>query len=385
MKFNEMNIEKAILDSIYELGFEMPTQIQKETIPLIKQGYDLIGQSETGSGKTAAFGIPLVEKVERNGKIQALVLAPTRELSEQISIELIKFSESKKLEVLCIYGGVPIGPQISKLRYADIVIGTPGRILDHIQRRTINLRNVKTLILDEADKMLDMGFIDDIERIIKTLPRERQTLFFSATMKDEILKLKDRFTHNAKKIRTETKVSDDLLKQFYYDVEHYKKFSLLLHILKTEKPDLSIVFCNTRNEVDLLTKNLRINGVMAAPFHGGLSQSRRNKTIQDFHNGRIAVLVATDVAGRGLDIENVNHIFNYNIPKNPEDYINRIGRTARNGKSGKAISLLSRNDHDSFRRITNKYGLNVKKMDAENFKILPFRKDWANKGYAFIY
>lgn len=379
MKFSEMNIEKSVLDSLVEIGYENPTEIQKQTIPLIKEGHDVIGQSETGSGKTAAFGIPLVEKIEKNGKVQALILAPTRELSEQISKELKKFSKFKKLNVSCIYGGVSIEPQISSLRYAEIVVGTPGRILDHMQRRTIDLRSIKVFVLDETDKMLDMGFIDDIEDIARNIPRERQTLLFSATMPDSILRLKDRFTRNVKRVKTQTKVREDLLEQFYFDIDQNRKFSLLVHTIKEEQPNLSIVFCNTRLEADNVSKNLRRNRINAEVLHGGLSQYRRNQIIEDFHKGRIEVLVATDVAARGLDIKNVTHVFNYSIPKNSEDYINRVGRTARAGKSGKAISFLAKLDYQAFQEILNRYRPNVEKLETPRFQELPFMKRYEQR------
>src|SRR3989338_2377562 len=374
MKFSEMNIEKSVLDSLVEIGYENPTEIQKETIPLIKEGHDVIGQSETGSGKTAAFGIPLVERIEKNGKIQALVLAPTRELSEQISRELMKFSKFKKLNISCIYGGVSIEPQISNLRHSEIVVGTPGRILDHIQRRTLDLRNIKIFVLDETDKMLDMGFIDDIEDIVRNVPKERQTLLFSATMPENIFRLRDRFTRNVKRIKTQTKVREDLLEQFYFDIDQNKKFSLLVHVIKKEEPNLSIIFCNTRVEAENVSKNLRRNKINAEVLHGGISQYRRNQIIEEFHKGKIEILVATDVAARGLDIKNVSHVFNYSIPKNSEDYINRVGRTARAGKSGKAISFLAKIDHQAFQEILNKYRPKVEKLENPRFPDLPFMK-----------
>ena len=376
MRFNDMNIEKNVLDSLNQMGFNEPTEIQKETIPLIKEGHDLIGQSKTGSGKTAAFGIPLVEKVKNTGKIQALILEPTRELAEQTSNELRKFSKFKRLHVLCVYGGVSIEHQISNLKHSDIIVGTPGRTLDHIQRGTMNLQNVNIFVLDETDKMFEMGFIEDIERIIKFLPDDRQNLFFSATMPDEVLRIKNKFTRNAKKVKTETMLSEDVLEQFYYDVYPTEKFSLLVQLLKNENPDLSIIFCNTRREAGCVAENLKRNSIIASCLHGGLTQARRNQVIQDFHSKKIKVLVATDVAGRGLDIKNVSHIFNYNIPKCPEDYINRIGRTARIGETGKAISLLSNNDHDCFRRLINIYGPEIKRLDKPDFEILPFRKNF---------
>jgi len=372
MKFEDMNIEQSILGSLNDIGFEQPTRIQSETIPIIKQGYDVIGQSETGSGKTAAFGIPLVEKVVKGGRIQALVLAPTRELALQIAGDITKFSRFKGLYIQTVYGGVSMNPQIFGLRKAEIVVGTPGRILDHMQRGNLDLNNLKMFVLDEADKMIDMGFIDDIEMIEKHIPKNRQTLMFSATMPESLMRIREKFTNNAKKIKTETKVRNDFLKQYYCDIDHKTKFSLLVHLINQEKPNLAIIFCNSRREADLVSRNLQSNGIDATVLHGGLSQQRREDVMESFHKGIKRVLVATDVAARGLDIKNVTHIFNYDMPRNAEEYTNRIGRTARAGESGKAISLLSREDHESFRRIINSFSYDIKKMDALDFRVLPF-------------
>jgi superfamily II DNA/RNA helicase len=372
MKFEEMDLDESILGSLNRIGFEEPTEIQSETIPIIKNGFDVIGQSETGSGKTAAFGIPLVEKVEKGRKIQALVLEPTRELSIQTANELKKFSHMKGLYVQTIYGGVGFEPQISGMRRAEIVVGTPGRILDHIRRGNLDLRNIRIFVLDEADKMIDMGFVEDIEDIERNMPKERQSLLFSATMPERLEDVKRRFTRNAKSIKTKTKVSDEVLKQFYCDANQKTKFSLLVHLLEKENPKLAMIFCNSRRDVDVVSRNLQKNKIDAIALHGGLTQARREKMIDDFHKGKASVLVATDVASRGLDIKNVTHIFNYNIPKDSESFANRIGRTARAGESGKAISMLSREDHEAFRRIVREFSYEIEKMEISDFKILPF-------------
>jgi ATP-dependent RNA helicase DeaD len=369
-----LKIEESVLCSLNNIGFETPTKIQFETIPLIKQGYDVIGQSETGSGKTAAFGIPLVEKVAKGNNIQALVLAPTRELALQIASDLTKFSSSKGLYVQTVYGGVSMGPQIYGLRKAEIVVGTPGRILDHMRRGNADFSNLKIFVLDEADRMIDMGFIEDIEMIEQNIPKDRQTLLFSATMPESLLKIRDRFTRNAKKIKTGFKVGEEVLRQYYCDTDYQSKFSLLVHLIKEEQPKLAIIFCNSRRDVDVVARNLQYNEINATALHGGLSQDRREKVMESFHRGITKILVATDVAARGLDIKNVTHIFNYSIPKTAEDYTNRIGRTARAGESGKAISFLSRDDHDSFRRIINSFSYDIKRMEVSDFKILPFMK-----------
>ncbi|MFX1465558.1 MAG: DEAD/DEAH box helicase [Promethearchaeota archaeon] len=381
MKFSDLNIQSKIVEALSIYGLEEPTEIQIEAIPLIQKGFDVIGQSKTGSGKTAAFAVPILEKIEEKiSQPQALVLSPTRELAQQIAEEFVKFSRFIRVNVACIYGGVSLEPQIRKLRKAHIVVGTPGRILDHIRRETLNLRNVRIFVLDEIDRMLDMGFIDDVETAIRALPEEKQMLFFGATLSNDILKLANRFSKDLEFVQTETHVSDTLLKQYYYELDFRQKFSLLVHLLKQTGKDKAIVFCNTRREVDLITKNLQNNGLSrkVSALHGGLSQARRNSVIRDFHAGRFKVLVATDVAGRGLDIDDVSHIVNYDIPKNPEDYINRIGRTARAGAEGEAVSLLSERDFDSFQRIMI-HDLPIERLEVPKIKRLKFERDGYNK------
>jgi ATP-dependent RNA helicase DeaD len=374
--FEDLNIERDVLVSLNEIGFDEPTRIQYETIPLIKKGYDVIGQSETGSGKTAAFGIPLVEKITRGLPVQGLILAPTRELALQNAGELKKFSRVKGLRIECIYGGVSMGPQISGLRYSEIVVGTPGRIMDHMRRGTLKLDNVKIFVLDEADRMIDMGFIEDIETIERNLPKERQTLLFSATMPYELKSVRERFTKNPKEIITDTKVKEEYLKQYYCDVDRKVKFSVLVHLIKKEAPKLAMIFCNSRRETEIVARNLCNNGISATSLHGGLSQQRREHIVGEFHKGLIRILVATDVAARGLDFKDITHIFNYSVPPNPEDYVNRIGRTARAGQSGKAIILLTREDFDSFSRIINNFSFDIQQIDysADNIRMLPFRR-----------
>ncbi|MBN2203047.1 MAG: DEAD/DEAH box helicase [Candidatus Aenigmarchaeota archaeon] len=380
MKFEELNIESCVLSSLKNIGFEEPTQIQAETIPLIKDGHDVIGQSQTGSGKTAAFGIPLVEKTEKGSGIQALVLSPTRELSIQTAKELEKFSSKKGLFVQTIYGGVGFEPQLRGLKKAEIIVGTPGRVLDHIRRGNMDLKNIKVFVLDEADKMIDMGFAEDIDDIEKGMPEDKQNLLFCATMPERLDRMKRRFTKNAKDIRTKIKVDESMLKQFYCNADRKSKFSLLVHLVKQENPELAMIFCNSRRETDMIAKNLKNQNIDAVAIHGGLTQARRERVLNDFHEGKVKVVVATDVASRGLDIKNVSHIFNYNIPKDAESFANRIGRTARAGEEGKAISMLSREDHDSFRRIVNEFSYDIKKLEIENLKMLPFDTGRRNDG-----
>jgi ATP-dependent RNA helicase DeaD len=374
MKFEDFSLEDSIRKSLEEMGFKEPTKIQCEAIPLIKAGNDVIGQSETGSGKTGAFGIPLVEKVKQGIKTQALILCPTRELAIQNAGELEKFSKYKGLRIQCVYGGVPMGPQMNGIRRAEIIVGTPGRVMDHINRGNLDLSNVHTFILDEADRMIDMGFIDDIQAISAYVPKERQTLLFSATMPDNLASICNRITNDPKRVKTAIKVREEDLKQYYCEVDRTSKFSLLVHLLKKEDPELGIIFCNRRSDVDHLVQNLRYNSINAEALHGGLTQSRRENTIERFHGGQIDLLVATDVAARGLDFKDVSHIFNYSVPNNPEDYVNRIGRTARAGKTGKAIVLLTREDFDSLSRVVNSFDYNLVEIEVKDYPMLPFRR-----------
>jgi ATP-dependent RNA helicase DeaD len=350
-RFRRLGILENILKVIKEENFEKPSEIQEKAIPLILAGKDVIGGSATGSGKTLAFGSGIIQKAERKRGIQAVILTPTRELAEQIKRELKKFSKHKKLEVIAVYGGVSINPQIHKLRDADIVVGTPGRMLDHMQRGTIDLRNVKTLVLDEADRMLDMGFIEDVEKIISQCPKERQTLLFSATIPPDLAELSRKYMKNAVKVSAVKNVDPKKLRQVYYDVQDNLKFSLLVHLLKNEKAALVMVFCNSRKTVDFVTNNLRANGVDAQAIHGGFSQAKRDQVMRHFHSQKAHVLVCTDVAARGLDIKGVSHVYNFDIPKESKQYIHRIGRTARAGKEGIAINLLASRDHENYDRV----------------------------------
>ena len=373
MTFENLGIDKKILEILKRSGFGRPTPVQRECIPAIKKGLDVIAQSETGSGKTLAFAIPIMEKIEPGKGIQALIVTPTRELANQIHREFLKLTVYKMASIRSIYGGVPIEPQIMGLRSADVVVGTPGRILDHVNRRTINFAHVRFLVLDEADRMLDMGFIEDVERIINLVPRERQTMLFSATIPEPVYMISRRYMKNPVRIRTQKYVKAEFLKQVYYDVLEGEKFSLLVHLIKKENPKLAMVFCGRRTTCDAVNRNLVLNGINAKVIHGGLEQEKREKIMQEMHAGGINVLVATDVASRGLDIKGVTHIYNYDIPDKSDDYTHRIGRTARAGKSGNAITLLSPADHQNFRRILQlNPGLSVEKGQKEPFKKVPF-------------
>ncbi len=349
--FKELGIIEPILKVIREEGFKRPSEIQEKAIELVIAKRDVVGGSATGSGKTLVFGVGIIQSCERGKGTQALILTPTRELAEQIKKELRKFSKYKKLRITAIYGGVSINPQIRNLASADVVVGTPGRILDHIQRGTIGLNQIKVLVLDEADRMLDMGFIEDVDYIIQKCPKRRQTLLFSATIPRDIARLAKNHMRNPVKVSVVSYVDPKKLTQVYYDVEEKLKMSLLVHLLKKEKAKLVMVFCNSRKTTDFVAKNLKHLGINALAIHGGFSQDRRMKNIDKFHSEDIQVLVCTDVAARGLDIKGVTHVYNYDIPKESKQYIHRVGRTARAGKEGKAINLLSAKDYDNFSRV----------------------------------
>lgn len=372
MTFESLNINQEIVQGLKEMGIKDPTDIQVRSIPLIKQGRDVISTSKTGSGKTAAFGVPILENIRHGQGIQFLIIAPVRELAVQISKELKKVGKHVNFSIATVYGGVAINPQIEAIEKADIVVGTPGRLLDHAENHKLDISKIKCVVLDEADKMVEMGFIDDIRMILNKTPKNRQMLLFGATLSNEIEILKREYMHQPLTARTESHVKEEYLKQYYYNIKQYEKFSLLVHLLKKEQKDLAIIFCSARSTVEMLTKNLRDNGIRAEMIHGKLSQNRRLRVIENFHQGRPNVLVASAVAARGLDIKDVTHIFNYDLSQDPQEYIHRIGRTARAGQAGKAITLLSERDHDVFREIQSRYPVEVKELPLENFQRLSF-------------
>lgn len=359
ISFRELGLNEPILRSLKQQKFEQPTLIQKKAIPLSLAGKDIIAGSSTGSGKTLAFGAGIIQNSQKGNGIQALILTPTRELAEQVAKSLKLFSSHQFLSVVAVYGGVSINPQIKELKRADIVVGTPGRVLDHINRRTIRLGKLKTLVLDEADTMLDMGFIVDVEKIIKGCPQSRQTLLFSATISDEINRLAKRHTKDAVKIYTKKYVDPRKLTQVCYNVSKGLKLLLLVHLLKHEQAKLVMVFCNTRRNTDLIAKELKGFGIDAIAIHGGFPQQKRSKVIKRFHTNKVRVLVCTDVAARGLDINGVSHVYNFDIPADSKQYIHRIGRTARAGKEGKAISILTMKDQGNFSKLLRNNSIDI--------------------------
>ncbi|AAM32252.1 ATP-dependent RNA helicase [Methanosarcina mazei Go1] len=360
--FKKLGLSNAVLKSIDEHGFESPTAIQEKSIPLILAGEDVIGGAATGSGKTLSFASGILQNSEKGKGIQALILTPTRELAEQVANSLRKFSKYDPLNIASIYGGVGINTQIKELKNAEVVVGTPGRLLDHISRNTIKLNNVKTLVLDEADHMFDMGFKVDVEKIIKECPQNRQTLLFSATITKDIVRLSRKYMENPVRVSTESYIDPQKLNQVVYKVQDDMKLSLLVYLLQNEKSNLGMVFCNTKRNTDKVAKNLRKSSINAVAIHGGLTQNERTRILEKFHSGNIGVLVCTDVAGRGLDIQGVSHVYNYDIPRESKQYIHRIGRTARAGTEGKAINILSKNDHANFMSVLKDNDVDIKEQ-----------------------
>ena len=371
--FEESNLGKDMKSTIEEeFNFEDQTLIQEKAIPYILEGRDVIGESATGSGKTLAFGVGVVERSIPNMGIQGLIITPTRELAEQVKKYIDKLSNNS-LNVTSVYGGVSINRQIKALKNTEIVVATPGRLIDHINRGTIRLDRIKTFVLDEADTMLDMGFIDDIEDILKECPKDKQTLFFSATIPQGIQNLAKKYMNDPVEVTAKKQVDPTKLKQILYQVPKDMKFSLLVHLLKDETSDLVMVFCNTRNTTNLVAKNLRSQGFNAIAIHGGYSQNKRNNAMNKFKAGKKEVLVCTDVAARGIHVEGITHIYNFDIPNDPSFYVHRIGRTARAGNDGKVINLLCDYHEGYLSGIFKEYDhLNIERHKRPDVKKLNF-------------
>src|SRR4051794_24814840 len=364
-KFEDLGLSQATLESVLKMGFEEATPIQAETIPMGLANKDLIGQAQTGTGKTAAFGIPLVEKIDvTKDAIQGIIIAPTRELAIQVSEELYKIGSGKRVRVLSIYGGQDISRQIRSLKkFPHIIVGTPGRVLDHINRKTMRLDTVNTVILDEADEMLNMGFIEDIETILASTPSERQTLLFSATMPGPIQRMAEKFMHDPQIVRVKTKeMTVPAIEQFYLEVMEKNKFDVLTRLLDIQSPELAIIFGRTKRRVDELSEALTLRGYTAEGIHGDLTQAKRMQVLRKFKEGTIDVLVATDVAARGLDISGVTHVYNFDIPQDPESYVHRIGRTGRAGKHGEAITFVTPRERGQLAAVEHTTKKRMEKM-----------------------
>lgn len=343
--FDALNIDERILRAVKEMGFEQMSPIQAKAIPPLLEGQDVMGQAQTGTGKTAAFGIPLIQKIDsRDHHTQAIILCPTRELAIQVAEEIRKFAKFMHgVKVLPIYGGQEITKQIRSLKGGiQIVVGTPGRVMDHMRRHTIRMDEIKTVVLDEADEMLNMGFRDDIETILNQIPEEHQTMLFSATMPQSILDIARKYQKDAVSIRVAKKeLTVPMIEQSYYEVRNSNKDEALSRLIDYYNPKLSLVFCNTKKTVDELTEKLQGRGYFAEGLHGDMKQAQRDRVMNKFKNGKADILVATDVAARGLDIDDVEAVFNYNVPQDEENYVHRVGRTGRAGRTGKAFTLVA--------------------------------------------
>ncbi|HNV00829.1 MAG TPA: DEAD/DEAH box helicase [archaeon] len=383
MNFEEFKLSADLLKAIKDLGYEEATPIQEKCIPLALEGRDLIGQSLTGSGKTAAFGLPILNNITLGLKGQVLILTPTRELAQQVKENIDSMAKYTKVRTVCVFGGVGYEWQIKGAQQSEIIVATPGRLLDHIKQGTIKLTNIKIVVIDEADRMLDMGFEKDVDRILQMTPKKRQTIMFSATMPDAAKKMASRYLKNPEHIKEKLHVDVSKLNQIFYSIIREKKFSLLVHLLKNKK-GTAIVFCRTKREVDKVTRNLRKQGLEVMGVHGDISQNKRMYAVSMFKEGNLDALIATDVAARGLDIKNVSHVYNYDVPKDPDDYTHRIGRTARAGAVGEAITLVSEREGREFSIIMKR--AKIKQEPTPEFEQLVLMKtdhmdDREDRGY----
>ncbi|WP_297445680.1 DEAD/DEAH box helicase [Desulfurobacterium sp.] len=366
MAFSFENLSKDIQASLKDMGFKEPTPIQKEAIPVAMEGCDIVGQAQTGTGKTAAFGIPIIERLNRPKGVKALILVPTRELAIQVSGELSSIGKRRKIGIYPIYGGVPIGRQISLLNKGrcNVIVGTPGRVKDLIDRGVLDLSNVEIVVLDEADQMLDMGFIEDIEYILKKTPIERQTMLFSATLPNEIKKLISRYLKSSyKTVKVGKSVITPKVNQKILFVKSDDRLKALIKLLKENRNETTIVFVKTRRDAADLERRLQEKGIDAKAIHGNLTQRQRENVMNAFRKGKVRVLVATDVAARGIDVKDVGMVINYELPENPEIYVHRIGRTGRAGREGIAISLVADSEKNRLYRIKG-----LSRVRKEKFK-----------------
>ena len=372
IELNDMKLSKEVIKAVSDMGFEEFSPIQKSSIPLLLEGRDVIGQAQTGTGKTAAFGIPIIEKVNsRSNKVQALVLCPTRELSIQVSEEISNLSKYKKnIRVMPIYGGQPIERQLRGLKQGvQIVIGTPGRVMDHMRRGSLKLDDINFFVLDEADEMFDMGFRQDIELILQDVPEERQSLFFSATMEKEIMNFAKKYQNNPEIVKVVNKeLTVPKVKQVYLELRNDIKTEILSRLLDIKNPRLTVVFCNTKKKVDELTSELQSRGYFADGLHGDLKQNQRDVVMDKFRNNTIDILVATDVAARGIDVDDVDMVVNYDMPQDNEYYVHRIGRTARAGRTGTAVSFVTSREYGNLKQIEKYTKTKIEKISIPTIK-----------------
>lgn len=372
--FSDLNLSENLLKALADMNFTNPSSIQKEAIPQVLSGSDIIAKAPTGSGKTAAFAIPIIEKMDlnpENKSVQSLILCPTRELAIQVHKEFEKLTKYfENVSVVSVYGGQDIGRQLNALkREPQIVVATPGRLMDHLRRGSIKLDLLHTVVLDEADEMLDMGFRDDIHTILEGTPENRQTILFSATMAKNIIEITKKFQKSPNMVD----VTDNLLntpdiEQQYFEVVERDKVELLTRLLNLHNVNLALVFCNTKSNVDRVVEILKTKGYFSDAIHGDMNQGQREKVMRGFRNGSVKVLVATDVAGRGIDVKNIEAVFNYDLPRDDEDYIHRVGRTGRAGTSGISFTFVSKGQVQSLKRIERANGIQIHKKDVPTFE-----------------
>ena len=378
MKFEQTNLTKEIKKALLEIGYMEMTEIQEKSIPVILSGKDVIGQSKTGTGKTAAYGLPIIDMIDKENKnTQVIILCPTRELATQVTSEMRKFMKYKdSIKVACIYGGQSIQNQIKDLKHgAQIIIGTPGRIMDHIRRKTIKLSNTKIAVLDEADEMLDMGFEEDMETILKETDENRQTLLFSATMSPKILKITKKYLQNPVNIKIKAEeLTVNNIEQIAIEMKNDMKDEAVMTLLDFYCPRKAIIFCNTKRKVDNLIEILQKNGYLADAIHGDKNQDQRERIMKRFKRGDITILIATDVAARGIDVENLDLVINYDVPQEEEYYVHRIGRTGRNGNKGKSFTFVVGREKnkitsiEKFSKSKIKYGKLPKTTEVSKIK-----------------
>ena len=363
LTFNDLGLKETLVKAIDDLGFTTPSQIQAEAIPVALSGTDIIGQAQTGTGKTAAFGLPILNNLTVKNAIGSIILAPTRELAIQVHDELVKLTKYEKLNIVAVYGGAPIHLQARDLKRANIVVGTPGRVLDHIRRGNLPLSSVEFLVLDEADEMLNMGFIDDMEEIMKSIPEERQTLLFSATMPPQIKKLTKKYLKDdAQHIAIARKeMTGSTITQNFFEVNGSQRLEALCRLIDLDNPSAGIIFCRTKKGVDDLVAAMQARGYMVEGMHGDMSQVQRMKTLAKFKNGSLKFLVATDVAARGIDVDGVTHVFNYELPQDIESYVHRIGRA---GREGTAYSIITPKEFGFLKQIKNVTKGNIEKRQV---------------------
>jgi ATP-dependent RNA helicase RhlE len=369
LNFEAFNFHPSVAAGVLAAGYEIPTPIQAMAIPKVKEGHDIMGLAQTGTGKTAAFALPILNRLlnGKKGEVRALIIAPTRELAEQIHQSFEALGKKTNIKSVTVYGGVGINPQIQKLRSADIVVACPGRLIDHIERNTINLSKVEVLVLDEADQMFDMGFLPNIRRILKHLPKTRQTLLFSATMPQEIKQLASDILKNPSTVQAGVTAPAETVSHAIYPVAQHLKTDLLLELLETSDPRSVLVFTRTKHRAKSLEKKLVAAGYRSASIQGNLSQARRQAALEGFKSGEFQILVATDIAARGIDVSRISHVINYDIPSTPEAYIHRIGRTGRAECSGEAFTLATREDKDMVKAINRIIGTEVEQRTISTF------------------